>query len=72
MVEGINFITDEKGNEKGIILDLIAFKKHKIKASDVLNALSGLQDLIDGAGSSDKKSTNWDLAKEQLKGLKPE
>ena len=72
MVEGLNYITDEKGNETGILLDLVAFKKHKIKASDVLNALSGLQELIDGAGSSDKKSINWDLAKEKLKALKPE
>ena len=70
MVEGINYITDEKGNEKGIILDLIAFKKHNIKESDVLKALSGLQELIDRVGTDQKKAGNWDLAKEQLKGLK--
>jgi len=70
MVEGINYITDEKGNEKGIILDLIAFKKYNIKESDVLKALSGLQELIDRAGIDQKKAGNWDLAKEQLKDLK--
>lgn len=70
MVEGINYITDEKGNEKGIILDLIAFKKNNIKESDVLMALSGLQALIDRAGTDQKKAGNWDLAKEQLKDLK--
>ena len=70
MLEGINYITDEKGNEKGIILDLIAFKKHNIKESDVFKALSGLQELIDRAGTDQKKAGNWDLAKEQLKGLK--
>jgi hypothetical protein len=71
MVEGINFITDEKGNEKGILLDLIAFKKHNVKALDVLNALSGLQELIDKAGIDNKKVSNWELAKEELKNLKP-
>lgn len=71
MVEGINYITDESGNEKGIILDLIAFKKHNIKESDVLKALSGLQKLIDRAGTDKKKANNWDSAKEQLKNLKP-
>lgn len=70
MVEGINYITDEKGNETGIILDLIAFKKNNIKESDVLMALSGLQALIDRAGIDQKKAGNWDLAKEQLKDLK--
>ena len=71
MINGINFITDEKGNEKGIILDLIAFKKHNITAAEVLNALSGLQQLIDKAGTNQKPVSDWDLAKEELKNLKP-
>ena len=71
MVEGINYITDENGNETGIILDLIAFKKHNIKEPDVLKALSGLQKLIDRAGTDNKKASNWDFAKEQLKNLNP-
>lgn len=71
MVQGINYITDEKGQETGIILDLISFKKHNVKASDVFSALSELQDMIDKAGTSGKKSNNWDFAKEKLKNLKP-
>lgn len=68
MVNGINYITDEKGNKTGIILDLIAFRKHKVKAVDVIIALSELQELIDN--TIDKgNSKNWDLAKKQLKGL---
>jgi len=70
MIDGINIITDEKGNEKGIILDLIAFRKHHVKATDVIQALSGLQELIDNAGIDTRKSSNWDKAKEQLKNLK--
>lgn len=70
-MEGINFITDEKGNEKGILLDLIAFKKYNVKAADVLDALSGLQQLIDKAGIDNKKARSWELAKEELKNLKP-
>lgn len=68
---GINFITDEKGNKTGIILDLLALKKENIKASEVLDSLSGLQELIDQAGSDNKKANTWDLAKEKLKNLKP-
>lgn len=71
MVEGINYITDEKGNETGIILDLVAFRKHKVMASDVINALTGLQELIDRADKGSKKTNNWDLAKKQLQDLKP-
>lgn len=72
MVQGINYITDEKGNETGIILDLVSFKKNNVKASEVINALSKLQQLIDQAGSLSKKSSNWDLAKEKLKDIKPQ
>ncbi len=72
MVNGINFITDEKGNKTGIILDLITFRKHHVLATEVINALSGLQELIDGAENPDKESKNWDLAKEQLKAFKGE
>ncbi len=71
MVQGINYITDEKGNETGIILDLVSFNKNNVKASAVINALSELQRLIDQAGSVNKKSSNWDLAKEKLKEIMP-
>lgn len=70
MINGINFITDEKGTEKGIILDLIAFRKDNIKAADVLAALANLQELIDNAGTGNKQANNWELAKEKLKNLK--
>ncbi|WP_411272887.1 hypothetical protein [Daejeonella sp.] len=70
MVEGLNYITDAKGKETGIILDLVAFRKHNIKAFDVINALSGLQELIDQANIGDQKTINWNLAKKQLEDLK--
>lgn len=70
MVQGINYITDEKGKETGIILDLISLKKHNVKASEVINALSELQRLIDQAGSGSKKANDWNLAKERLKDIK--
>ncbi len=69
MVSGINFITDEKGKATGIILDLLAFKKDNIKASEVLDSLAGLQQLIDQAGFDNNKANNWALAKEKLKNL---
>ncbi|SKB83739.1 hypothetical protein [Daejeonella lutea] len=71
MIEGINFITDEKGHQKGIILDLPVLKKHKIKASEVIEALSGLQQLIDNAEHDSKEAGNWGSAKETLKNLHP-
>ena len=69
MIEGINFITDEKGRQKGIILDLPVLKKHNIKASEVIEALSDLQQLIDNAEPDTKKAVNWGSAKESLKNL---
>lgn len=71
MIHGINFITDEKGTQKGIILDLPVLKKYNIKASQVLDALSGLQELIDSAEIDPRKAADWDLAKENLKNLHP-
>jgi hypothetical protein len=70
MIDGINYITDEKGNEKAILLDLVIFKKDGTKAGAVLEALDNLQKLIDEAGVDTKKANNWDLAKEKLKSLK--
>lgn len=69
MIQGINYITDEKGKQTGIILDLISLNKHKIKASEVIEELSDLQLLIDQADAGNKKSNNWDIAKEKLKDL---
>jgi len=70
MIKGINFITDEKGTEKGILLDLMVFKKEDIKAEDVFKALTNLQQLINDAEPDKIKFNNWDLAKEKLKNLK--
>jgi hypothetical protein len=69
MIEGINFITDEKGRQKGIILDLPALKNNNIKASQVLDALADLQQLIDNAEVDTKKGASWDSAKGNLKNL---
>ena len=71
MVNGINFITDEKGNNKAILLDLLVFKKEGIKADAIMDALADLQQLIDEAGVKNKSANFWDLAKEKLKNLKP-
>lgn len=71
MVNGINFITDEKGNNNAILLDLLVFKKEGIKADAIMDALADLQQLIDEAGVKNKSANSWDLAKEKLKNLKP-
>lgn len=71
MVNGINFITDESGNAKAILLDLIQFKKDGLSAESVFNSLSDLQQLINNAGVEKKAPNTWEEAKEKLKGLKP-
>lgn len=69
-MEGINYITDDKGNTTGILLDLIAFRKRGVTASEILNELSRLQELIDKAATENKGTSNWATAKEKLKNLK--
>ena len=71
IVNGINFITDEKGNNNAILLDLLVFKKEGIKADAIMDALADLQQLIDEAGVKNKSANSWDLAKEKLKNLNP-
>lgn len=71
MVKGINFITDDKGNKKAILLDLILFKKEGINADVILKELECLQQLIDKASLENKSINTWDQAKEKLKNLKP-
>lgn len=71
MVNGINFITDDKGNKKAILLDLILFKKEGINADVILKELACLQQLIDEASIENKSINTWDQAKEKLKNLKP-
>jgi hypothetical protein len=70
MIKGINFITDEKGNNKAILLDLLVFKNEDIKADAVLEALTDLQQLIDNAIPENKKQNTWKVAREKLKNLK--
>jgi len=69
MIDGINFITDESGNNKAIILDLIRFKKDGVKDNAVFEALENLQELIDNAATEKKSANTWDQAKEKLKNL---
>jgi len=71
MLDGINFITDESGNNKAIILDLIRFKKDGVKDKAVFEALENLQQLIDNALSEKKQGNTWDQAKEKLKNFNP-
>jgi len=71
MIDGINFITDEMGNNKAIILDLIRFKKDGVKDEVVFEALKNLQKLIDNASGEKKSSNNWEQAKEKLKNFNP-
>ena len=71
MIEGINFITDEMGNNKAIILDLIQFKKDGVKDEVIFEALKNLQQLIDNASSEKKSSNTWEQAKQKLKNFTP-
>ena len=71
MIDGINFITDESGNNKAIILDLVRFKKDGVKVKTVLEALGNLQQLIDDAAIEKKSANTWDQAKEKLKNFNP-
>ncbi|ADY53211.1 hypothetical protein Pedsa_2669 [Pseudopedobacter saltans DSM 12145] len=73
MMNGINIVTDEKGNTKAIMLDLVYFKKEQIDAKKVIEGLSDLQKLIDESVVTSKKDNDWESAKsklEQLKNLK--
>ena len=70
MIDGINFITDESGNNKAIILDLVRFKKDGVKDIAVFEALNNLQQFIDNAAIEKKSANTWDQAKEKLKNFK--
>ncbi len=71
MIDGINFITAESGNNKAIILDLVRCKKDGVKDKTVLEALVNLQELIDNAAIEKKSANTWDQAKEKLKNFNP-
>jgi len=70
MIDGINFITDESGNTKAILLDLKQFKKDNVSAMSILNSLADLQQMINDAGVEKEAPNTWEIAKEKLKGLK--
>ncbi len=70
MVNGINFITDDRGNTKAILLDLKQFKKDNVSAASILNSLSDLQQMINDADVEKEVPNTWEIAKEKLKGLK--
>ena len=71
MIEGINFISDERGNKKAILLDLIRFKRDGVPSKVVLEALSDLQQLIDDAVNEEQSLKTWNQAKEKLKNFNP-
>jgi hypothetical protein len=71
MIDGINFITDESGNNKAIILDLVRFKKDGVRDIAVFEALNNLQQFIDNAAIEKKSANTWDQAKEKLKNFNP-
>ena len=70
MINGINYITDESGSKKAILLDLIQFKKDGVSAEAIFEQLSELQTLINDAGVEKKAANTWEMAKEKLKNLK--
>ena len=71
MIDGINFITDENGKRKAILLDLIQFKKDGISAESIIDSLSDLQQMINEAGLAKKAPNTWEMAKEKLKDFNP-
>ncbi|WP_304064341.1 hypothetical protein [Pedobacter glucosidilyticus] len=71
MTAGISMITDDKGNNKALIIDLLYLKKANIKAEEVLKGLANLQELIDNTLEKPQQNT-WDTAKEKLNKIKPE
>jgi hypothetical protein len=70
MINGINYITDEQGSKKAILLDLIQFKKDGTSAEVIFEQLSELQTFINDAGVEKKAANTWEMAKEKLKNLK--
>ncbi len=69
-MNGLNYVSDEYGNIKAVLIDLIQMKESGITATQAMEALSNLQALIDQAVVPAKKAGNWDQAKERLKNLK--
>jgi len=70
-MNGIKYVTNEKAEIKAIILDIEQFKKDGVSAAEVLQQLTGLQQIISNAPLSNKKeNTTWDAAKKALEKFK--
>ena len=69
-MNGINIVTDEKGNTKALMLDLVYFKKENIDAAAVIKGLADLQQWIDESAAPGKKENDWESAKSKLAQLK--
>ncbi len=68
-MNGINYVTNEQGNVKALLLDLVKFKNDGTKAEEILKALNNLQQLINEAGVEEKAIKSWNSEKEKLKNL---
>ncbi len=60
-MKGISFITDDKGERTGLMIDM---KKHDSVLKDYLQ---DLMDLIEVNARENEESIPWDIAKSELK-----
>ncbi len=69
-MNGLNYVSDDAGNIKAVLIDLIEIKASGITADQILEKLNDLQKLIDQAVLPAKSGNNWNQAKEKLRNLK--
>lgn len=69
-MNGLNYVSDDAGNIKAVLIDLIEIKASGITADEILEKLNDLQKLIDQAVLPAKSGNNWNQAKEKLRNLK--
>lgn len=69
-MNGLNYVSDDAGNIKAVLIDLIEIKASGITADQILEKLNDLQKLIDQAVLPAKSGNNWNQEKEKLKNLK--
>jgi hypothetical protein len=60
-MKGISFVTDDKGERTGLMIDL---KKHDSALKDYLE---DLMDLVEINARKNEKPIPWDIAKSELK-----
>lgn len=70
MMNGLNYVSDDAGNIKAVLIDLIQIKASGIPADQILEQLNDLQSLIDQAVLPAKAGNNWNQVKEKLRNLK--